>query len=553
MDKRRFFLGLDLSTQSLTAVVIDKSGDYIELFSINFDERYPSYKTEGGVLVGDDPTVVHSDPNMWMEALDDMLALLKEKELTRHICSIAVSAQQHGSVYLNASTEEKLSSLDPSHSMSQQLTTIFSRSTAPVWMDSSTNAECREITEALGGDTVVARLTGSRATERFAGPQIRNFWKEKPKDYVNTAHIALISSFATSLLAGTIAPIDGGDGYGTNLADIRRAQWSGQALYTSAPDLKAKLPKLVPQDEIVGNVSDYLSERFGFNPETAVVIGSGDNPCSLVGLGLIDDTGQQAVSLGTSDTYFGYLPELAVSDQGEGHVFGTADGKYMALLCFKNGSLARESIKDRFNLSWVEFSDLLMDTRTGNAGQIMLPYFFPEITPLVLSPRVWRFGGLSESDAAGNVRAVVEAQIMSMYLHSGWMGTRPQTILVTAGGSENRGLLKVISQVFNAEVHAFEVKDSAALGAAIRAAHCCLNHQGEAVSWRDLTDRYVKDKVTEKIKPDEDAVRVFHGENRLLEVYKACEQNALGLGEDPEYKIKQFKNIYCSPPIRSAH
>ena len=218
----------------------------------------------------------------------------------------------------------------------------------------------------------------------------------------------------------------------------------------------------------------------------------------------------------------------------------------MALLCFKNGSLARETIKDRFNLSWVEFSELLMNTRPGNAGQIMLPYFSPEITPLVLNPRVWRFGELSEPEKAGNVRAVAEAQILSMYLHSEWMGTRPQTILVTAGGSENRGLLKVISQVFNVEVHSFEVKDSAALGAAIRATHCCLNRLGEVVSWRDLTDRYVRDKVTEKIKPDQDAVRVFHGENGLLEVYKACEQYALGSGKDPEDKIKKFKRIYCS-------
>ncbi|MBC8247183.1 MAG: hypothetical protein H8E81_06330, partial [Deltaproteobacteria bacterium] len=73
MEKRRLFLGLDLSTQSLTAVVIDRSGDFIEQFSINFDERYASYKTEGGVLIGEDPTVAHSDPNMWMEALDHML------------------------------------------------------------------------------------------------------------------------------------------------------------------------------------------------------------------------------------------------------------------------------------------------------------------------------------------------------------------------------------------------------------------------------------------------------------------------------------------------
>ena len=187
-----------------------------------------------------------------------------------------------------------------------------------------------------------------------------------------------------------------------------------------------------------------------------------------------------------------------------------------------------------------------MNTRPGNAGKIMLPYFSPEITPLVLNPRVWRFGGLSESDMIGNVRAIAEAQIMSMYLHSEWMGTRPQTVLVTAGGSENRGLLKVISQVFNAKVYAFEVKNSAALGAAIRAAHCYLSHKRDSVSWRELTDPYVKDKMTDKIKPDPDVARIFHGENGLLEVYKVCEHFALGSGEDPENKIRQFRRKYVS-------
>ena len=93
--------------------------------------------------------------------------------------------------------------------MLYEVITDFSRNTSPIWMDSSTSKECREITDSLGGDRQVARLTGSIASERFAAPQIRKFWKEKPAAYAKTSHIALISSFITSLLVGSVVALSG--------------------------------------------------------------------------------------------------------------------------------------------------------------------------------------------------------------------------------------------------------------------------------------------------------------------------------------------------------
>jgi xylulokinase len=37
--------------------------------------------------------------------------------------------------------------------------------------------------------------------------------------------------------------------------------------------------------------------------------------------------------------------------RGYGHVFGNPAGRFMSLICFKNGSLAREKIRDRFGLT----------------------------------------------------------------------------------------------------------------------------------------------------------------------------------------------------------
>jgi xylulokinase len=486
MRKGDRFLGLDLSTQSLTALVVSPRSGVVRQLAINFDESYPRYDTRGGVPPSPDPLRVHVDPLMWVEALEDVLRRLQKEALTRRIAAVAVSAQQHGTVYLNRQAATTLAGLNPSSPLCSSLAGIFSRPSCPIWMDASTSPECGDITAALGGDAEVARLTGSVATERFAGPQIRKFWKENPEAYGRTAHIALISSFVTSLLAGCIAPVDAGDGYGTNLADIRSGTWSQAAMDAAAPGLQRRLPRLVVKDCIVGCISPYMVERFGFNPEAEVVAGSGDNPCSFAGLGLVGVSDRRAVSLGTSDTVFGYLPEPGTGDRAGGHIFGAADGGWMFLVCFKNGSLVREQVKNSYDLSWEEFSRILMETPAGNNGRVLLPYFLPEITPVVLTPGVRRFGGLPADDMRGNVRGVAEAQAMSMLLHSAWTGPRPKTVLVTAGGSENLGLLTVIAQVFGAEVRALEVKESAALGAAVRAAHALLNRDKPAMGWQAL-------------------------------------------------------------------
>src|SRR5882762_3842121 len=82
--------------------------------------------------------------------------------------------QQHGSVYWSADAESALSSLDSSKPLYAQLVPkAFSLPKAPIWQDSSTTRECRELEEAVGGAQALAEVSGSRAYERFTGTQIK--------------------------------------------------------------------------------------------------------------------------------------------------------------------------------------------------------------------------------------------------------------------------------------------------------------------------------------------------------------------------------------------
>jgi len=538
------YLGLDSSTQSLTAVVIEVERALRRVVwqaSIRFDQHLPQYGTRNGVLAGDDPLVAHSPPLVWADALDTLLAKLSSEraiDLSR-LRAVAGSGQQHGSVYLDASAAAVLANLDASRPLVAQIPGIFARETSPIWMDSSTGAECAEIEAAVGGPQALGELTGSKAFERFTGPQIRKFWKSSPDAYARSDRIHLVSSFMATLLAGKHAPIDPGDGAGMNLMDLAGKFWAPAALEATAPGLLAKLPELRESWSIVGPIAPYWVKRHGFSSSTRVVAWSGDNPCSLIGVGLVEP-GLVAISLGTSDTLFGYLPYARVDPAAEGHAFGAPTGDYMSLICFKNGSLARERIRERHGLDWAGFSAALRRTRPGNGACVLLPWFEPEITPHVDRAGVRRYG-LDEDDADANVRAVIEGQMMTMSNHSRWMGVARKSIYATGGASCNREILRVMADVFDADVYQFEVGNSAALGAALRAFHADEVAAGRQPGWKEVVREFAEPVLESRIVPEASTVRVYRD---LQDAYAACERHALGIGEDPAPALRRFGEIH---------
>ncbi len=521
------YIGLDASTQSLSAVVIDpESGETVYRDSVGYDRTLPAYGTVNGVLQSSDPQIAHAPPLMWVEALDVLFERMRAGIDPGAVACICGSGQQHGSVYLNASATEALCELSPSRSLADNLGGIFSRPTSPIWMDSSTGEECAEIMDALGGMRATAEATGSRAFERFTGPQIRKFYKTDPENYRKTQRIDLVSSFMASVIAGQPVPVDHGDGAGMNLMDIRTGQWHSDALNATAPGLKRRLPPLAPSDTSTGRVSRYFVEKYGLNPEARAMVWSGDNPNSIIGLGLVN-AGMTGISLGTSDTYFGFMKECRTDPDGEGHVFGAPTGDYMSLIVFQNGSLAREKVRDRYGLGWSGFSRALEQTPAGNNGKIMLPYFSPEIVPRVCEPGVRRFD-LDENDVAGNCRAVVEAQMMAMRIHSQWMGRRPSGIYATGGASENEAILRIMADVHGCPVYRFEVTNSAALGAALRAWHGHLKSTGRDPDWEKIVARFAEPVPGSKLEPDPAASAIYEN---LVEKYRRCERDVAGTGQ----------------------
>ena len=514
----RLTLGIDSSTQGVKAVAWDvDAGKVVFSASVNYGRDLPQYGSPDGFLVpgagclvpGAEDLVRHADPRMWIEGLELVLARLQATGCPMGgIAAIGGDAQQHATVFLSENGVEKLRGGEVESSW-------FSRKTSPIWMDSSTGAECAALDAKFG-----ARLqtdTGSPAIERFAGPQIMKFAKEDPEGYAKTKRIHLLSSFLASYLVGEDMPIDTGDGAGMNLLNLKTGEWDAAICEAVAPGLLGRLPKVTRnirntrntvdtrntvldqpsvasgRDLRVGECCESLPlkpyfAKFGLTPGIPVVPFTGDNPASLVGC-CAEKPGTAVISLGTSDVFFAAMDSFHTDPDGCGHVFGNPMGGFMSLSCFKNGSLARDRVRRELGVDWTFFDEgAFASVATCNAsypGRLApgamttrdasgtvkraFPYFETEITPKHDATGIEANFDWAGADAATKIRAIVEGQVANMYERTRWIGDFAE-IMVTGGASRSKGIRETIAAIFGAKVTTIDVPDSAAVGGARLAA-----------------------------------------------------------------------------------
>ena len=268
-------------------------------------------------------------------------------------------------------------------------------------------------------------------------------------------------------MAGESVSIDHGDGAGMNLMNLASGNWDDALVNATATDLADKLPTLAPSDTVTGTVSSYFAEKYQLNPAAKVAVWSGDNPCSLVGMGAAS-SGKMVISLGTSYTLFAAMEKPLTDPNGFGHVFGNPCGKFMSLICFSEGALALEKLRSQLDITWEQFSDAALSQET--------------------SP----------------VRSLLDEQFHNMKTHSDWMGETPDTIYLTGGASQNQGICQTIANIFNANVQRMGTSASASLGAAMRAAHAT-----NEFSLSQLEEKFTQPAPDSLVTPNPDTTKNY--------------------------------------------
>ncbi|KAK2865002.1 hypothetical protein FQN49_004010 [Arthroderma sp. PD_2] len=526
------YIGFDLSTQQLKGLVVSSDLKVVNVAKFDFDSDSKGFDVQKGVLTNEAEREVFAPVAMWLQALDAVLQDLKKQGLDFSLVrGISGAGQQHGSVYWNDSVEERLGSLDKEKSLEDQLQLALSHPHSPNWQDASTQKECDEFDAFLGDEEALAK--------RFTGPQILRFQRKYPDAYRKTSRISLVSSFLASVFLGRVAPFDISDVCGMNLWDISTNQWNERLLKLCAgelgpEELRKKLGD-VPHDggHELGKVSNYFVERYSFHPDCVITPSTGDNPATILALPLrpLD----AMVSLGTSTTFLMSTPQYKPDPSTHFFNHPTTPGLYMFMLCYKNGGLAREQVRDAINQKsetkepsnpWSNFDKVLLETppvgQKADSNPMKMGLFFPrpEIVPN-LRDGEWHFNykpsngeDPTETDEGWNhpwddARAIVESQFLSLRLrskelvHSPSDGVPPQPrrIYLVGGGSRNAAIAKVAGEVLGGieGVYKLDVGENAcALGAAYKAVWALERSPGQTFE-ELIGQRWKEEEFVEKI------------------------------------------------------
>jgi len=528
MPEKRLTLGLDVSTQSLSAVVLDidscvklieLSLDYLKDTRLNtFEIREPDY-----ILLPGSEGEADQPPFMFLAALDAIFFELKKSIPLEKIVVINTSGQQHGHVYLNSAASSIFASLNKTGSEASNLASLLKDSLAyeraPIWMTADTSKQASFVRNNIGGKERLIKLSGSDAQLRFTGLVIRRTAEKFPDVYAGTAIIQLISSFVPAILTGNAnVPVDFGNACGMSLMNYRRKRWSDVLLRATSRGLpggknalQEKLPEITAPDAIVGRIAAYFSSKYGFNRKCMIVAGSGDNPQSKV---LVSG---DLLSLGSSFVFMVATDGETMDRTGAACAMYDGIGRPFMFGCRTNGALVWDQLRALYGMRKEDYRPAEAALKQTAVGQNLVFWqprdeSFPPSGKFGLA-RINAHSPNLPSDYAG----IIESSLAAVYYHSrGFSLSFGEPLHVTGGAAGSPGIMRRVAAIWNRPVVQTE-KGGAVLGAAVAGISAYFKYIGEKFNVEDYSAAIMPGNKV--VRPSPEDVTAFHRPGGYLEKF----------------------------------
>jgi xylulokinase len=443
MKSATYFLGIDVSTTSAKALVVDENGAVVASGNTELSLSTPQ------------PLWSEQNPLDWWEATVTSIrqALSLAGVSGEEVASVGLTGQMHGLVLLDKSGQV----LRP----------------AILWNDQRTGAQCEEITEKIGPQRLI-QITGNQALTGFTAPKILWVRQNEPQVYQQVAQILLPKDYVRYRLIGGFA-VDKADGAGMLLFDLKLRDYSEEVL--DILDIPRDwLPQTFEGPEITGTITAAAAELTGLKAGTPVVGGGGDQAAQAVGVGAVTP-GIVALTLGTSGVVFAPTGEPFIEKDGLLHAFCHSVPNawhLMGVMLSAAGSLRwyRDTLAP--GVTYDELLAPATEIAPGCEGLLFLPYLTGERTPHPDPLARGAFVGLTVRHTQAHMtRAVLEGVAFglrdSMELVKGAGLGQIDQVRVSGGGARSPLWRQILADVLNTELVTVNTTEGAAYGAALLA------------------------------------------------------------------------------------
>ncbi len=268
------YLGLDLGTSSLKALIVDEDQKPVATASAALHVTRPAFGWS------------EQEPADWIAACE---AVLSELQATHpaalaSVRGIGLSGQMHGATLLDEADEV----LRP----------------CILWNDTRSHEEAEEL-----DDEEARAITGNIVFPGFTAPKLLWVSRNEPRVFDRVRRVLLPKDYLRLWLTGE-AVSDMSDAAGTAWLRTGERRWSSTMLRRTRLS-ESEMPRLVEGTEASGTLRSELARRWGLPEGVVVAGGGGDNAASACGVG-VTRPGTGFLSLGTSGVLFtasaGYDP-----------------------------------------------------------------------------------------------------------------------------------------------------------------------------------------------------------------------------------------------------
>src|SRR6266498_3429854 len=238
-----YFLGIDTSTTSSKALIIDEQGQVIAVAS------------SPHTLQTLKPLWSEQNPQEWWEAVAASIrSVLEKADISGEgIAAVGLTGQMHGLVLL----DDTGNVLRP----------------AILWNDQRTQNQCDEIHRIIGKEKFI-HITGNVALTGFTAPKILWVKENEPDLFARAKHVLLPKDYIRHKLTGEYA-MDKADGAGTVLFDLKSRDWSEEVL--SALDIpRTWMPQTFEGTEVTGSITEQAASLTGLRVGTPIMAGGSD-------------------------------------------------------------------------------------------------------------------------------------------------------------------------------------------------------------------------------------------------------------------------------------